>query len=110
MKKAQGERIWETCLKIKLSVYESTPAKSAEMDDLLFLSVIRFLQSVPGPINFCYDDKTMIDYEDLETFLKRIPSLEYYGEDHGNEAQDWVRSLVDISYGSRNSYLGNPVQ
>lgn len=52
--------------------------KSAEMDDLLFLSVIRFLQSVPGPINFCYDDKTVIDYEDLETFLKRIPSLEYY--------------------------------
>ena len=50
-----------------------------------------------------YDDKTMIDYEDLETFHKH-PSLEYY-EKIMEMGQVEVRSLLDISYGSWNNYL-----
>lgn len=52
--------------------------KSSELDDLLFLEVVRFLQSVPGPIKFHYDEASVINFDEEDTFIKHIPDRDYF--------------------------------
>lgn len=52
--------------------------KSSEVDTALFTGVVDFLQTVPGPITFVYDSKSVIDFESDEYYMNRINDKEEF--------------------------------
>lgn len=49
--------------------------RSAELDKELFTTVINLLQAEPGPIQFSFDSKALINFKEEELFEKIIPQL-----------------------------------
>jgi hypothetical protein len=56
--------------------------KSSEVDPGLFTRVVDLLQSVPGPIQFGFEEDAVIDFDRDELFVKHIPDAEDFETAH----------------------------
>ena len=50
--------------------------RSAELDKELFTTVINLLQAEPGPIQFSFDSKALINFKEEELFEKIIKIID----------------------------------
>ena len=54
--------------------------KSAEVGDGLFVKVIHFLQSIPGPISFFHEEQVVSEFEKDEVFAYQIRDRKHFEE------------------------------
>ena len=52
--------------------------KSDEVDTTLFTKVVDFLQNIPGPIQFLYEENAISVFEDEEVYLYTIRDKKHF--------------------------------